>query len=379
MRAIGCLMLALVGGRAGAESLPVEPPPPAPPPEVARSVKLERVVTGLRMPVALTFAPGDPEKRLFVVEKPGYVRVLRGGRLDPQPFLDVHDRVTGWTEQGLLGLAFHPQFATNGRFYVNYTDRKGDTRVVEFDRALHERELLFVEQPFKNHNGGDLVFGPDGKLYIGLGDGGWANDPYGNGQDPDALLAKMLRLDVDQPGRPKVETVARGLRNPWRYAFDRRTGDLYIADVGQDRWEEIDVAPAGTLVGRNFGWKTMEGLHCRSGRSCDRTGLTLPVVEYNHKAGCSVTGGFVYRGKLLPLLDGAYFYADYCTALVRSFRWQGGRVVDAWDWRATLDPEQQLASISSFGEDADGELYIVSLDGVIWALRPRAAEKAQRP
>jgi glucose/arabinose dehydrogenase len=379
MRATVCLLLALVGGRADAESLPVEPPPPAPPPEVASSVGLERVVTGLRMPVALTFAPGDAERRLFVVEKIGYVQVLRGGKLNARPFLDVHDRVSGATEQGLLGLAFHPQFAKNGRFYVNYTDRKGDTRVVEFDRAYHERELLFVKQPFNNHNGGDLVFGPDGKLYVGLGDGGWANDPFGNGQDPDALLAKMLRLDVEQPGRPKVEIVARGLRNPWRYAFDRKSGDLYIADVGQDRWEEIDVVPAGTLEGRNFGWKIMEGLHCRSGRSCDRRGLALPVVEYNHKAGCSITGGFVYRGKALPLLDGAYFYADYCTALVRSFRWKSGSVTDAWDWRATLDPEQQLANISSFGEDADGEMYIVSLDGVVWALRPRAAQKAHGP
>ncbi|MGZ3428028.1 MAG: PQQ-dependent sugar dehydrogenase, partial [Polyangia bacterium] len=176
---------------------------------------------------------------------------------------------------------------------------------------------------------------------------------------------------VDTPGRPKVAIVARGLHNPWRYAFDRKTGDLYIADVGQDRFEEVDVVPAGTLDGRNFGWKIMEGLHCRSGRSCDRSGLTLPVVEYNHKAGCSITGGFVYRGKRLPALDGAYFYADYCTALVRSFRWRDGRVVDAWDWRATLDPEMKLASLSTFGEDADGELYLVSLDGVIWALVPR--------
>jgi len=370
-RALLWAAIALIGCRADAESLPVEPPPPSPPADVARSVKLQRVVTGLRMPVALTFAPADPERRLFVVEKVGYVRVLRGGKLDAQPFLDVHDRVSGSTEQGLLGLAFHPGFAKNGRFYVNYTDRKGNTRVVEFDRAYHQRELLFVKQPFNNHNGGDLVFGPDGKLYVGLGDGGWANDPFGHGQDPKALLAKMLRLDVDAPGRPTPEIVARGLRNPWRYAFDRKSGDLYIADVGQDRWEEVDVVPAGTLDGRNFGWKIMEGLHCRSGRSCDRNGLTLPVVEYNHKAGCSITGGFVYRGKALPLLDGAYFYADYCTALVRSFRWRAGSVADAWDWRATIDPETQLANISSFGEDADGELYIVSLDGVVWKFVPR--------
>ena len=378
------LALLLIGCRAAAESLPVEPPPPAPPADAARSVQLVRVAEGLHQPVALVFAPRDAERRLFVVEKSGFVRVLRPGgdgrlRVDARPFLDIHDRVSGSTEQGLLGLAFHPRFADNGRFYVNYTDRKGDTRVVEFDRAYRQRELLFVKQPFNNHNGGDLVFGPDGKLYVGLGDGGWANDPFGHGQDPKALLAKMLRLDVDAPGRPAPEIVARGLRNPWRYAFDRKTGDLYIADVGQDRWEEVDVVPAGTLDGRNFGWKIMEGLHCRSGRSCDRRGLTLPVVEYNHKAGCSITGGFVYRGKSLPLLDGAYFYADYCTALVRSFRWKDGRVADAWDWRATLDPESQLANISSFGEDADGELYILSLDGVIWALRPRAPGDAQRP
>lgn len=178
----------------------------------------------------------------------------------------------------------------------------------------------------------------------------------------------MLRLDVDAPGRPAPVILMRGLRNPWRYAFDRKTGDLYIADVGQDRWEEVDVVPAGTLAARNFGWRIMEGLHCRSGDRCERRGLTLPVVEYNHRAGCSITGGFVYRGKALPMLDGAYFYADYCTALVRSFRWKAGAVFDHWDWRATLDPQLQLANIASFGEDADGELYIVSLDGTIWAL-----------
>jgi len=371
MKEILVCVLVVAGCRAHAESLPVEPPPPAPPAEVARAVKLVRVATGLQKPVGLVFAPGDRERRLFVVEKTGYVRVLRDGKIDALPFLDVHDRVSGATEQGLLGLAFHPHWADNGRFYVNYTDRKGDTRVVEFDRAYRQREILFVKQPFNNHNGGDLVFGPDGKLYVGLGDGGWANDPFGHGQDPKARLAKMLRIDVDAPGTPEPQIVAVGLRNPWRYAFDRKTHDLYIADVGQDRWEEIDVVPAGTLDGRNFGWKIMEGLHCRSGKTCKRQGLTLPVVEYNHKAGCSVTGGFVYRGALLPALDGAYFYADYCTALVRSFRWKDGRVSDAWDWRATLDPEMQLANISTFGEDADGELYIVSLDGVIWKLAPR--------
>ncbi|HEY2748137.1 MAG TPA: PQQ-dependent sugar dehydrogenase [Polyangia bacterium] len=370
-RAAMLSMLLVVGCRASAESLPVEPPPPAPPPEIARAVKLVPFASGFRQPVAMAYAPRDPERRLFVVEKIGIVRVLRDGKRDPTPFLDVRDRVSGATEQGLLGLAFHPKFVENGRFYIYYTDRRGNIRIVEFDRAYHERELLYVRHPFNNHNGGELVFGPDGKLYAGLGDGGWANDPFGNGQNPKALLAKMLRLDVDAPGKPAPQIAAIGVRNPWRFSFDRKTNDLYIADVGQDRWEEIDVVPAGTLDGRNFGWKIMEGLHCRSGSSCKRDGMTLPVVEYNHKAGCSVTGGYVYRGRRLPMLDGVYFYADYCTALVRSFRWRSGAAVDQWDWRATIDPELQLANISTFGEDADGELYVVSLDGVIWKFAPR--------
>jgi glucose/arabinose dehydrogenase len=381
----GLLALTLtLAGPAVARPLPVEPSPPPPPPEVARAVQLVRVADGLTLPVALTYAPGDPRRRLFVVEKIGLVRALvreADGRLRSHgpPLLDVRGRVSSDTEQGLLGLAFHPDFARNHKLYVAYTDRHKDVRYAEFrapdgDRVdpQSERELVHLKHPFNNHNGGDVVFGPDGKLYLGTGDGGWANDPFGNGQDPRARLAKMLRLDPDAPN-PQPEILMIGLRNPWRYAFDRKTGDLYIADVGQDRYEEIDVIPAGTFAARNLGWKIMEGLHCRSGDSCNREGLTLPVVEYNHRAGCSVTGGFVYRGKRLPALDGAYFYADYCTAFVRSFRWQGGRVGDAWEWRPVLDPKSELANLSSFGEDADGELYLLSLDGSVYAFVPRPA------
>jgi glucose/arabinose dehydrogenase len=350
---------------------------------VANRVKLTRIGDGLRLPVALTYAPGDPRKRLFIVEKVGVIRAfVRGadGKLRPAdgaPLLEMQSRVSTATEEGLLGLAFHPDFAHNHKLYIAYTDRHKDVRYTELRAPdgvrvdpASERELLHVRHPFDNHNGGDIVFGPDGKLYLGTGDGGWANDPFGNGQNPTSLLAKMLRLDPDAPA-PRPEIPMRGLRNPWRYAFDRKTGDLYIADVGQDRYEEVDVIPAGTLAARNLGWKRMEGLHCRSGESCDRSGLTLPVVEYNHRAGCSITGGFVYRGRRLPELDGSYFYADYCTALVRSFRLRDGHVVDAWDWRGVLDPQSQLANIASFGEDADGELYLVLLDGSIYVLEPR--------
>lgn len=372
---------------------PAPPPPPRVPATVARGVTLTRIVDGLDEPVALTFAPGDPRRRLFVVEKVGRVRILVDGRLQAAtaPFLDVSARVSTWTEQGLLGLAFHPDYARTRRFYVNFTDVKGDTRVVEMEARADdpdhadpasERELLHVDQPHRNHNGGNLVFGPDGKLYVGLGDGGSAGDPHGNGQNDRALLGKMLRLDVDEGRasgtRPRPVIVAKGLRNPWRYSFDRATGDLWIADVGQDRYEEVDVLPAATLRAGaptpNLGWNVMEGLHCYTPRDCARDGFVLPLLEYGHDDGCSITGGFVYRGRALPALAGTYFYADYCTAIVRSVRRDpSGAARDPWEWRPALDPAARLANVSSFGEDADGELYVLSLGGAIYRFDPAPA------
>lgn len=369
-----------------AASSPRAVPVPA---EIAAGVTLTRVATGLSKPVLLTYAPGDKDpSRLFVVEKTGTIRLMKNGTIDPRstPFLDVTKRVSGASEQGLLGLAFHPKFAENGRLYVNFTDRKGDTRVVELrvagddpDRVdpKSERELLFVDQPYSNHNGGHLVFGPDGLLYVGLGDGGWANDPHGHGQNPTSLLGKMLVLNVDAGTLAAPTIVATGLRNPWRYAFDRATGDLWIADVGQNAFEEVHVMTPQQRKASppvNYGWNVMEGLHCFRAKECDQRPFALPVVEYDHDDGCSITGGHVYRGKLLPKLDGLYFYADYCTAMVRSLRPQGsdGPVTDIWDWRAALDPENRLANLSSFGEDAAGELYLLSLDGDIHRFDPTA-------
>ena len=377
------LLLALAACKPASASPRAVPVPNA----VAASVTLTQVATGLSKPVALTFAPGDPRERLFVVEKTGTIRVMRDGRIDPAspPFLDLSKRVSSQSEQGLLGLAFHPRYPENRRFFVNLTDRDGDTRVLEFrasptdpERAdpASERELLFVDQPYSNHNGGHLAFGPDGLLYVGLGDGGSAGDPKGNGQHPTALLGKMLTLDVDAAETPAPRIVALGLRNPWRYAFDRKTADLWIADVGQDAFEEIDVmtpAMRATAVPTNFGWNPTEGLHCYpSNADCDLGRYVMPVIEYDHDDGCSVTGGFVYRGRALPVLDGVYFYADYCTAMIRSVRWDGKTVSDIWDWRAALDPKERLADLSSFGEDAAGELYLLSLDGTIHRFDPAA-------
>jgi glucose/arabinose dehydrogenase len=369
-----------------AASSPRAVPVPA---EIAAGVTLTRVATGLSKPVLLTYAPGDGDpSRLFVVEKTGTIRLMKNGTIDPQgtPFLDVAKRVSGASEQGLLGLAFHPKFAENGRLYVNFTDRKGDTRVVEFRVAADdpdrvdpktERQLLFVDQPYSNHNGGHLVFGPDGLLYVGLGDGGWANDPHGHGQNPTSLLGKMLVLDVEAGSLAAPTIVATGLRNPWRYAFDRATGDLWIADVGQNAFEEVHVMTPQQRKAAppvNFGWNVMEGLHCFRANECDRRPFVLPVVEYDHDDGCSITGGHVYRGKLLPRLSGLYFYADYCTAMVRSLRPRGAGepVTDIWDWRAALDPENRLANLSSSGEDPAGELYLVSLDGDVYRFDPTA-------
>jgi len=381
-RLVLLLALAATACRAKAAGPAAVPVPAA----IGGGVALVRVATGLSKPVALTFVPGDPSGRLFVVEKTGTIRIMRDGKIDPKapPFLDLSKRVSGASEQGLLGLAFHPRFAENRRLYVNLTDKKGDTRVLELvatqndpDRvdAASERELLLVDQPYSNHNGGHLAFGPDGRLYVGLGDGGSAGDPKGNGQNPTALLAKMVALAVDAGTDATPRIVALGLRNPWRYSFDRQTGDLWIGDVGQNAFEEVDVlTPADHTAATptNFGWNVVEGFHCFNAPTCDPKAYAAPVVEYDHDEGCSITGGYVYRGTALPMLTGRYFYADYCTAMVRSLRWNGpGQpVTDVWDWRAALDPDERLANLSSFGEDAAGEIYLLSLDGDVYKFVP---------
>jgi glucose/arabinose dehydrogenase len=340
-------------------SLPVLADDEHPPAPLGAKFKLIEVARA-KQPLALV----PHGKKLFVAEKGGRLRVIENGILQPGAILDLTDRVSHGSEQGLLGVAFKGE-----KLYVAFTDRGGDPRYVEYPLSEQidpgrGRELLHLEHPWANHNGGNLVFGPDGKLYIGTGDGGSGYDPHKNGQNPNVKLAKMLRMTVEDA---KVEIFDVGLRNPWRYVFDRKTGDLYIADVGQDRWEEIDVVPAGSGP-LNFGWSVMEGRHCLRGGQCDSTGMTAPILEYSHKTGCSITGGIVYRGKALPELDGVYFYSDYCTAIVRSLRWKNGSVSDLWDWKSALDPDNRLSQISSFGEDVDGELYILSLDGPIYKL-----------
>lgn len=349
---------------------------PSPAPESLTSlVRLTPVVDGLSQPLGLLTAPGETAGRLFVIEKTGRVRILRNGVVDEAPFLDFSSRVSSASEQGLLGLAFHPRFSENGRLYVNFTDTDGETRIVELqvdpanpDRVdpASESEFFTLEQPFSNHNAGHLAFGPDGKLYVATGDGGAGNDPQNNAQRDDSLLGKLLRFDVDAEA-PKPQVIGKGLRNPWRYDFDRQTGDLYIADVGQNRIEEINVVAANDITGHNFGWNVLEGTRCLKGSTCRREGMTMPVLEYTHDDGCSITGGHPYRGKALPELSGHYFYSDFCTGLLRSFRWDGkDGVEDHFDWKAALDPGDALKQIAAFGEDADGEMYVVSLAGKVW-------------
>lgn len=356
------------------------------------ALTLRRVVSGLRQPVDLQSAPGE-RTRLFVVEQAGRIRVIRNGALVERPFLDITDRVLAGGERGLLGLAFHPRYAQNGRFFVNYTDGRGDTRLAEFRVSASDPELaepgserlvLQVLQPFANHNGGALAFGPDGFLYAGLGDGGSGGDPQRNGQNLGTRLGKLLRLDVDSAtpyavpssnpfvGRPgaQPEIWAYGLRNPWRFAFDRSNGDLYIGDVGQGNVEEIDFAPAGQ-GGQNYGWNVMEGSRCFApANGCDQRGLTLPVYEYGHGEGCSVTGGVVYRGCRLPGYAGTYFFGDYCTAFVRSFRVQNGRAVDLRTWTPGIGTG--LGAVSAFGLDADGEIHVLDYDGDVFVLEPQS-------
>ncbi|MCC6453573.1 MAG: PQQ-dependent sugar dehydrogenase [Caldilineaceae bacterium] len=353
-------------------------------------VVLQPVYEGFDRPVFVTHA-NDGSGRIFVVEKQGSIRIVRGGVVEPERFLTIRDRVTSsGNEQGLLGLAFAPNFGESGYFFVNYTDVAGDTVISRFqvdaanpDVADPNSEFLVLhfDQPARNHNGGMLAFGPDGYLWIGTGDGGGANDTYGNGQNPNTFLGKMLRLDVTSdpgvayripPDNPWVdadwsgvdvldEVWAVGLRNPWRYSFDRATGDLWIADVGQNVYEEVNYTVAGNPGGLNYGWPIMEGLHCFQGGNCDQTGLELPVVEYDHANGCSITGGYVYRGSLFPDLAGVYIFADYCSGLV----WATTRGSDDV-WNTTMVFESG-ALISSFGEDEAGELYATDLNsGVVY-------------
>ncbi len=346
------------------------------------NIRLTEVVSGLTQPVGVTYAPGDQE-RLFVVEKVGRIRVVKDGRLEEAPLLDVGSSVSRGSEQGLLSVAFHPRFQENGFMFINLTNRAGNTEVVRYTvnprtyRVDPESraELLSIDQPAANHNGGMMAFGPDGYLYIGTGDGGRAGDPWGNAQNLGTLLGKMLRIDVDgtdgytvpsenpflSRSRARGEIWAYGLRNPWRFSFDRQRGDLYIADVGQRDWEEVNAQSRESLGGENYGWNIMEGRHCYPGnRACDPQGLTLPIHEYGHRetGGCSVTGGYVYRGREVPALNGWYVFGDYCNGRI----W----ALDVREPGAGIEPRhiellQTSMRISSFGEDALGELFVTDL------------------
>jgi glucose/arabinose dehydrogenase len=340
----------------------------------------QMIVSGLQRPVDLQ---PDGSGRLFVIEKVGRIRIIQNDQLIETPFLDITDRVrsTG-NEQGLLGLAFHPQYSQNGRFFVNYTDNNGHDVIAGFQVSSDpnsadqnsEVKLLEVDDPFPNHNGGVLAFGPDGYLYAGLGDGGSQGDPFGNAQNLNSLLGKILRIDpiggegaiyepaLDNPflnGGGLPEIWAYGLRNPWRLSFDKLTSDLYIGDVGQNMWEEIDFLPAGSPGGTNFGWNFREGAHDYEGGG--PAGMVDPIAEYSHPdGGCSVTGGYVYRGSM-PEWNGIYLYGDYCSGKIWGLIQQDG----GWQSQLLFDLD---STITSFGQDTSGELYLLSDSGGIYRL-----------
>jgi glucose/arabinose dehydrogenase len=330
------------------------------------AARLVPFVRGLAAPVGIASAKGDP--RLYVVEQGGTIRIIERGRLLPGFMLDLRGRVSTGGEQGLLGLAFHPNYRTNRRFYVNYTDRNGDTRVVEYrSRGLRAiassaRQVLFVDQPYSNHNGGHVLFGPDGLLYVGLGDGGAGGDPEDRAQDMSSLLGKMLRIDVNRRGaRPEI--VALGLRNPWRYSFDRRTGDLYIGDVGQGNLEEIDFTPRNSPGLENYGWDLFEGRSRFEDTTQGPGDLVGPIAQYGRDGGhCSVTGGVVYRGTRVPAFAGRYLYADYCSGTFWSLKVLGGQATG-------LRRESfRVENPTSFGEDSAGEVYVTSHGGTVYRL-----------
>lgn len=351
-------------------------------------IVLKAVVKGLADPVHITNAV-DGSGRLFITEQAGIIRILKGGKSLPSPFLDIREQVKSGGEMGLLSVAFHPRFGENGRFFVNYTSSRGGlhTVVSEF-RASHnpdvadsksEKVILTVDQPFSNHNGGQITFGPDGYLYIGMGDGGGANDPYGHGQNLSTLLGAILRIDVDKRegkreyrvpddnpfntypnARPEIW--AYGLRNPWRFSFDPLTGVLYAGDVGQYDREEIDIIEPG----KNYGWNIMEGTICTPGVNpkCNKTALAPPLIDYGRNEGITVIGGFVYRGQDIPALCGAYIYADWGSGKIWALRHQGHKVIEQ---RMLLDTG---LSISSFGIDERYEVYVVDHKGGVYKIKP---------
>ncbi|MFY9580930.1 MAG: PQQ-dependent sugar dehydrogenase [Gaiellaceae bacterium] len=332
---------------------------------VMAAVGVRPYASGFSSPTYAASTPAEPN-RLYVVEQPGRIRYLVRGSI-AGTFLDIRSRVSSGGERGLLSVAFSPAYAKNHRFYVDYTDRNGDTRVVEFRSrngkaiASSARQILFVKQPYANHNGGQLQFGPDGLLYVGMGDGGSAGDPGNRAQNLGVKLGKLLRIDPLTRGAA-WQTVGYGLRNPWRFSFDRATGDLYIADVGQSAWEEIDFRPReriGSLA--NYGWRVYEGRARYAGGTPAASGdLVFPVSVYSHDEGCSVTGGYVYRGRAVPAATGRYFFGDWCSGTIWSLRIEAGRAVDLRKEAA------QVSRLTSFGEDAAGELYAVSGGGRIY-------------
>lgn len=362
-------------------------------PQPTPTLELALVASGLNTALYLTAPPGDTD-RIFVVQQTGIIRVLRHDSLLTTPFLNVSSLIgyVGGGERGLLSMAFHPSYASNGLFYIDYTAPDGALTVARYHVSANpnvaspapaDTLLAIPHATNSNHNGGLVTFGPDGYLYIGTGDGGGGGDPDGNGQDSTVLLGKILRIDVDgaapyaiPPTNPFIsrppaapEVWAYGLRNPWRFSFDRMTHDFYIADVGQNAWEEIDFAPAGDPGGHNYGWNRMEGVHCYLPTTgCVMSGLVLPVYEYGHGSGCSITGGYVYRGTRYPALGGRYFFGELCAGWIRSLKMQGGAATDVKDHSAEFG---LVPGVTSFGEDGRGELYITLGTGQVYRITPQ--------
>lgn len=391
--ALAALLAACGGGGGGAAAPVTQPqtPPPQPEPPAPFALALREVASGLETPLLLT-APANDTRR-FIVERPGRIRILAAdGSLRATPFLDLSGLISVTGEGGLLSMAFHPGYAQNGRFYIYYTDKFSNIAIDEVkvsssnpdvaDKDSLKRIITIPHPQYTNHFGGYLAFGPDGYLYAGTGDGGGAGDPNGNAQNLDSLLGKLLRLNVDNPLPPlylvpadnpyagqdgkRGEIWAYGLRNPWRFTFDPATSALYIADVGQAQREEVNIV-SSALKGANYGWNIMEGTRCYNAASCAQQGLVLPAFEYEHGGndanGCSITGGFVYRGTALPQLAGRYLYSDYCKGFLKSFLYANGTVSEAQEWAVG-----EVGMVPAFGQDAAGELYMLSGAGKVYQI-----------